>query len=512
MPIRQSLRARRRAAGVLLAGALAGGLGTIASAAPYASGVSFSGTTVNFVLNEPADALAAFVNGVPVVLDGSTAGSKSFTLPSAGTPFSIVATKADAVGYTIPTGGMIAASANGLSQPANLSGTRQISLDSNVLNRFNSPRGVSVVTNAAQPTFGTAYVANSAAGATTGVVRNLGDGIYALRADQSDAFGNGDTAANPGTVFASSSASSPFRLTAAADGNVYVADFSDANGNVYRLSPNLTAVQQMLAGIGGPATLPAGQNHGSTTAVYVEGSAAGGNLAMYTLDEDLKSSQFGGPAGDDRNSLWRYSIGGAALPYTGTPAKVNTVNVLVPLATSDLDRGADGKFYLAQNRAAGNEAGLVVLNSDGSPAFDSLTASRTLLGNPTAADIVRNVLGMAVSPDQKYVALILNNSDVAVIPLVNGIPNLAGLLEVDTGPDVNSGRDIAFDAADNIHYVSSGQALYRVLSPGGVTTTTLSYDGNAFTFVNGPVPEPGSVGIIALASGAALLRRRRRHE
>jgi hypothetical protein len=57
------------------------------------------------------------------------------------------------------------------------------------------------------------------------------------------------------------------------------------------------------------------------------------------------------------------------------------------------------------------------------------------------------------------------NSDVSVIPLVNGIPDLANRQIVDTGADITSGRDIAVDAAGNIHYVSSGQAIYRVLAP-----------------------------------------------
>src|SRR5204862_2694320 len=114
----------------------------------------------------------------------------------------------------------------------------------------------------------------------------------------------------------------------------------------------------------------------------------------------------------------------------------------------------------------------------------SLTASRTLLGNPTAPDIIRNVLGMDVSPDQKWLAALLNNSDFVVIPLVNGIPDLANRLLVDTGTDVNSGRDIAFDSADNVHYVSSGQGVYRVLAPGGANIATTSFNGSTYNFTD----------------------------
>lgn len=485
-------------------------LAAVAQAAPYASGVNITGTNVNFVLNEPADVLAVQINGGAYqLLDGSTKGTKSFTLGSPTDTFAITVRKNDPLGYTIPTGGTINSTANGLSQSSNASGFNLISTDTNPLVRFNSPRGVAVSNDPNAPNFGTSYISNSAAGNTTGVVRAVGDGLYALKADQSDAYGYGNTASDPGNLFdgVGASANSPFRVSVARNGEVYIADFSDPNGNVYRNSADLMTGSVMLSGIGGPSAVPAGQFHGSTTAVYVEGSAAAGNLVLYTLDEDLTTANVTGAGSTtDKNSLWRYDIGSGATPFTGAPTKVNVTNVLLAGATSDLDRGlVDGKFYLAQNRSTGAEAGITVLNADGTVAFDSLTASRTLLGNPTASDILRNILAMDVSDDQKWLALMLNNSDVAVVPLVNGIPDLANRLVVDTGTDVNSGRDIAFDAAGNIHYVSSGQALYRVLSPGGATQWVTSFDGQNFSFV---VPEPASLS--ALALGGLLLSRRRK--
>jgi hypothetical protein len=493
-------------------------LGAMASGAlhatPFASNVVLTGTNVSFILNEPADTLTYSINGGPAqALSGAAKGTKTFSLGSPTDTFSISASKYDPVGYTQPTGNTIATSANGLSQPTAEGGFRLISDDTNPLVRFNSPRGVSVSNNPNAPAFGTAYVGNSAAGNTTGVVRAVGDGLYAIHADQSDAFGYGNTAQDPGNQFdgLGASASSPFRTFVAPNGEVYVADFSDTNGEVWRLNSNMTSGNAMFQTVGGTPPLPAGQNHGSTTAVYVEGSSANGDLVVYTLDEDLQSSQFGGPAGDDRNSLWRYNIGSGAVPSNVTPTKVNTTNVLLPAATTDLQRGADGKFYLAQNRAAGAEAGLVVLDASGALLFDSLTASRTLLANPTASDIIRNVLAMAVSEDQKWVALMENNSDVAVVPLVGGIPDLANRLIVNTGTDVNSGRDIAFDAAGNIHYVSSGQALYRVLSPGGLTESVTSWNGSSYSFsYTQTVPEPATVMLVVIGLAAGLLGRARR--
>jgi hypothetical protein len=479
-----------------------------AQSSPFASNVVISGTNVSFILNEPADSLTYSINGgAQVALSGAAKGTKSFTLGAPTDTFSIYASKYDPTGYSIPTGNTIAADANGLGAVTNEGGFRQISDDANALNRFNSPRGVAVNNDPNSGSlFGTSYIANSAAGSTTGVVRALGDGLYALHADQSDAFGYGNTAQSGISVWSTSASSSaPFRVSVGKDQNVYIADFSDATGNVWRMSSTLTTPTQMLAGVGGPTALPAGQNHGSTLATWVEGSLAGGDLVMYTVDEDLTSAQFGGPAGDDRNSLWRYDIGGGSLPSSVIPTKVNTTNVLVPAATSDMERGKDGKFYLAQNRGAGNEPAVVVLDSNGVAIYDSLSASRTLLANPASPDILRNAQGMAVSPDQKWMALMLNNSDVAVLPLVNGIPDLANRLDVNTGTNVNSGRDIAFDAADNIYYVSSGQALLRVLSPGGQTLNVTSWNGTSYSFL-ATVPEPTTaflclIGIVGLIGG-----------
>jgi hypothetical protein len=480
-------------------------------AAPLASNVVLSGTNVNFILNQPADTLGYRVNNGPLVLlDGSTKGAKSFSVGAPTDKFTIIAGKTES-GYTTPTGGpAIAADANGLQAAAPAAVFNLISDDSSLLNRFQSPRGLSVSNNPNAPNFGTAYISNSAAGATVAPgIRNVGDGIYALRADGSDAFGYGDTAANPGGVFVAS-ASTPWRNYVGPDGQLYVADFTDTNGNVYVMNQNLTTAAPTLNGIGGPSTVPATQKHGSANAVYVEGSLAEGNLKLYTIDEDLTELTGTGSGNNTTKlNLWRYDIGAGPLPYAGTPTKLNGPGTLLINGTDELIRGADGKFYLSQLRSAGTDAATVlVLDSNGSTVlFNSFTASGGV------QDILRNAQGMSISEDQKWMALMLNNSDVAVVPMINGIPDLANRMVVDTGTNVNSGRDIAFDAAGNIHYASSGQQLYRVIAPGGTTWARTTYDNGqlAFSINDVPVPEPASatmLGLSALGLVAAARRRR----
>lgn len=51
--------------------------------------------------------------------------------------------------------------------------------------------------------------------------------------------------------------------------------------------------------------------------------------------------------------------------------------------------------------------GIVVLDPQGATIYDSLTASRDLLNDQSAADVLRSIMGIAISPDQKWLAAML---------------------------------------------------------------------------------------------------------
>jgi hypothetical protein len=536
-------------------------------ATPYASNVTVTGgTSVSYILNEPTDTLKYIINGgAPVNSgDGLGKGLHTFTIPN-GATFSIVADKTAATGFLIPTGNTIpVVAANGLSQVSNEGGFNLITDDTSPLSRYNSPRGLDINKYPNTANFGTVYINNTVGGPLTGgnvigpgttpanVARTTtGKGLYALRADGTDAFGNVDAAVNPtnidtfpafattaaGSTFGTSVSNSAYRIRVGSDGTLWASDYSDVNGQLFQVQPNLTGGAttsvNIFAGFGGPATpvdatsgapltadqtalgpdpgCPAGkcttsfQNHGSISASYTTGSLAGGNLVVYTLDEDLDSKHFNAATGStsDRNSVWQYNIGGS-IPAGGVTANPNaqlTPGAATPAAptvpngligdfsaggiVADMTRGPDGKFYLEQNRSAGNQPGLLVFDSTGTTLlFNSLQASKTLLGDPNAVDIFTGVGGIDVSPDGKYLATIQIDNDMAIIPLINGIPDIANRLVVDGGTNGGNGRDVAFDAADNLYYVSSGQGMFRGVSPGGHTTTTLTWDGTQYTFAS----------------------------
>jgi hypothetical protein len=271
------------------------------------------------------------------------------------------------------------------------------------------------------------------------------------------------------------------------------------------------------------------------------------------------------------------------------PTAVTAQTPLIPGASIilDLDRGADGKFYLTQNRAQpANASALFVTDANGNVLFDSAVAAAKALptastiagdfnhdgvkrggdyviwrkqlgtsgpdadadqngtvdqadyniwrnGNPALTgnaveagygdvfnDLYSNIFGMAVSPDQKWIATLHNDNTVMVTPLIAGIPDVANRLAISLGNTTISARDIAYDAAGNLHVVSSGIGQYLVIGPGGHTVATTSWNGTAYAFnintipgsgslVGGAVPEPGTLVLVLSGVFAFGFGRRR---
>ena len=212
------------------------------SAAPYASGITNDSGTIRFVMNEAgADVNVVFEDTTTLAMGVLPKGATNFLL-GAHTGFKIICTK---IGNGVPS---------------------LISSDAYTNSVWGAPRGVAVNQNPKNGhLFGRIYAGSSATNGTFGTTYKL-KGLYAMKADQTDALGTGTNAYGltgfgngDGTGFAGSG---PWRLRVASDDSVVVADSSVIGNAVYQYSPNLNSSNLVLAGIGRTAGVAAGTHGG----------------------------------------------------------------------------------------------------------------------------------------------------------------------------------------------------------------------------------------------------------
>lgn len=429
---------------------------------PYATSLTNASGVISFRLNESADTVKVLWNG----------GASSFTIGAL--PRGLTVTNLSVAGVTSPFQVEVTKAGSGV--------PTLISDNANTNNHFFGPRAVAVNKRPASPYFGRIYVGN-APGVVAGS-RRTGDGIYMLNADSTDAIGQGTNALNAGIDMVLGSASMPWRMRVGDDDdNLYIANWTDANGNLFVADGNMTpgSGTNIFEAFAGPytANLPGNYNHGSVHDVYVTGSLGGGNLTVYTIDEDYETN----PGFlTELNSLWRYDIGAGPLPWSAFPnAKVGTPTIGSVSQTIGLDRGANGYFYLLNLRSTGADNCLQVIDPTGPTVVYQSRTNSLDIGFPR--DILSNSVSVAVSPDQKYMAVQRSAGQVVVVPLVNGIPNLAGRTEIAA---IGTARQIIFDAANNFYVISAATERLRVYSLGLTTTATTGSDG---TFA---IATPGS--------------------
>jgi hypothetical protein len=441
-------------------------------AVPYASSLTNAGGFLSFRLNEPAQQVSIIADGATNELGPLTAGLHTVSLDATGI-VQVSVFQASPPGFATP-----------FSQ--NAATVLRVGADGGST-RFNSPRGLAINTDPTSAFFGQIYVANSAAGLATnadyGPVRPLGDGLYALNSDLSDALGQEDTAWTSGLDFMTNSDLAPYRLSLGPDGSVYVCDFSERSGGLYRVDPDLRpdSGTNVLGGDQGGA-FPVGdnRNHGSIAAAVISGSLLASNLSVQVIDEDLQLD----PNATVRfmlNSVWRHDLGGSLPGSTGMPE----LQLSAPWFRSagqimDLVRAPSGNFYVTDYRAAGNDrAGLYQLSFDFTVFWDSLDQTRQLSGNPEALDLLAGTSACAVSPDGRWVAVIHQDTCVVtLLQLAGGTPDLANRLSFAAfDHPIGLGADLAFDAAGNLYVLSGGAQALRVFSPGGATTTVTGSDG-----------------------------------
>ncbi|MDB6124185.1 MAG: Calx-beta domain protein [Pedosphaera sp.] len=435
-------------------------LASTAKAVPYASGITDNGGTVSYILNEDAQNVKiALTGGVAVTNDlgALTKGVHTFSM-GGNTAYRIIVTKSAPAAWNL------------------------ISDDLNPLMRFFGPRGLAVNQNAKHPgAFGRIYIANSAAGLTsatpTASNRTVQKGIYILNADTSDTFNNGANAVvTAGISFDPANANSPFKIEMGEDGNLYIGDFSNNNSGIYQADEDATNAVQVLDGIGLGNPAVHTDINGSP---IVKGSLANGDLKVWAIN---------GQGPGTFNSINFWNIGAGPFPYAVAPTTLGSAAITtVADVQCDLDIAPDGKFFLMQNRASGTanlyeatRVNLKVFATDGTTVlWDSLSNS---LAIGLSGDIFVGSRAIKLSPDGTKLALIRNDTQVWIVGLTNGIPdlsktNLVNVFGATSATITTNGREVAFDAAGNLYASNTSFEKLRIWSPGGTTTATTSSDG-----------------------------------
>jgi len=360
---------------------------------------------------------------------------------------------------------------------------------------FGSPRAVAVNNNPTSPYFGWVYVANSATNAS-----NKGDGMFAYTSDigsaTADVLGQGLVARTGGYDFATAGASSPYRCEVAPDDSVLVCDWSDAYGNLIAMDPQLTSFTYVLKQLQGTAASPVGSNnnHGSLSGAFIVG--AGANKVLYTSDEDYQTDP-AATATTEWNSIWRYDIGDSPFPYSNAPNRKIMTPYLATFAGQNQKVQVVGRYLYANQRRANppqHDVYVVDLNNLQDPStYTGATPWGTVWTSQDESiamgfedDLLRDTMAIAVSPDGKWFAAIIAAgrtasgtavNQVYVCPMTNGIPHLAARQVFSPG-GASLGRDVAFDAAHNLYFASSGLGYVRSLDLGESTEATTSSDGS----------------------------------
>jgi len=509
----------------------------VTQAAPYASSLSNNTGVISFRLNESANSVAIIFTN----LSGATVVSNlgpvviGLTVTNLFVPgnFTVSVTNSAAPGWV-----------SGISQQISndfTNGTPQTGGISTNTTRFFAPRGLAINKNPASPAFGRIYVANAATGNASNLPPTVSfttnrityDGIYVLNADYSDTFGQGTNPLTAGlryyftnapTAGGTEDGNSPWHLEVGEDNNLYISDFSSNNGCIFVTDPNVTVGTNVLAGFGVPGAPNSAPNahHGRIgSSVIAKGSLANGNLVLYAIDSDNAVTSDGFV-----NHIMKWDIGAGPLPVDLTVTNQEQAQGGLPILLNarglqvDLAAGPDGKFYMSENRAVpGTASGICVVDSasdtgstfsaGGDGLWDQVYDSRyDAIGfNGGTNDFFYLTRAVAISPDGQYMVMVRDDNQMWVVHLINGIPDLSSRKLVANNSTLVTGRDICFDAANNMYTVSGGNDVLRTYSPGFVTIAQTSSAGT-FTFTNilpattvnitasGPnAQEPGGLGV-----------------
>ena len=301
-----------------------------------------------------------------------------------------------------------------------------------------------------------------------------------MRADESDAFGQGTNALLGNIWIGSSYRYSPYRVSVGPDDSVYCADlageytasvtqpslsYSAPGGGVWMASPNFSVTTNLFNTNDVGSAESSGAVYSGVYGLYVTGSLAKSNLVMLALEWDLGGSDaFGNTI--SAPAVWQYTYNSTtnSVPMTNPPTGLFTVGLGINAVLGDMsvdpvshniyalqDRNAPAgdSPILGTGEANNNNAGLYV--------YDSTGVTNIWESGIGGAGIFAAGYGVAVSPDGNWVAVATGFGTTLTAHITNGIPDLSTVVTNNEEPGapstsvlVSARRGVAFDAADNV--------------------------------------------------------------
>lgn len=341
-------------------------------------------------------------------------------------------------------------------------------------------RGVAVDATPSSPFFGNVYV--SAPTSTTYNGARTGSGIFAFNAALETI--NAEPY-NGGIAWTAESTSSPYTLTVAESGEVFIADWSDANGGVWIMDPAAPASFASVFAAGetastGLVTINGVAVHGSVQSCSVYGTGAG--RMLYTTDEDIHANN---------GEIYVYNIGELASPWDKAPtAEWGNCDGKMANANQRVVTDHRGGVWVSQYRWNESEANMCLMHCNSQGVWDFTTGDKSIfLGSTPCA-------AMGVNADGTLVAIAGNQDGrsftVARVSYdANGTPSLAEFCK--DVPFDNYGKrpfNVAFDAADNVYIQFNNEA-----TEGGLGVWALPKEKNEFTTPAAGTVEVGNAGL-----------------
>ncbi len=430
----------------------------------YASALkALDGNQVSFLLN--ADATSVAVN---LLKDGKVVKTLDFGPQAMGTVTLTLPDDAVAAGdYTWS----VTARAEALTGEP-----KQFSVNGDPLLDIANARGLSIDRNPASPAFGRIYVTSNEVNGKKG--ERMGTGVYILDPTFADVTGQGNKPYAGGIKWNGSS--SPMRVEAAPDGQVYICDWTDSSlTGVYVMDPE-NPQGDFRPVFGGTYTDKDGIYtngseflHGSIADMCVTGTGA--DTKLYTLDEDHTTVATGTPS--DKGFVLRYDIGATTEPWTKAPDKTygNCGGKLANINQSIAPDGHGG-IWVGHNRDTNSEQYPSALHFNAAGEWDYTCGDANIFKSSTPLG------ALGVNNDGSLVA-VAGKTDIRIAEATYdaaGKPTLT--LKYVIGSTYGA-RPFAvdFDAADNVYVAFNDNG-------GGVGAWALPKENNEFTtLANEPV-------------------------